>query len=126
MPSLIPKTIQPAESGLTLCQQVELVHEESLILGPGEVESLGRHKLRNTLLLVIGVMLQLRDAVKGTGLEAQGGGRCLGTDNAISLLQSRGRVGVFRTRKTGYTYLEGRRAQSAWPSESAEHDRRGM
>ena len=101
MPFLIPKTIQLAESGLTLCQQVELVHEESLILGPGEVESLGRHKLRNTLLLVIGVMLQLRDAVQGTGLEAQGGGRCLGTDNAISLLQSRARVGAFRTRKTG-------------------------
>lgn len=95
MPSLVPKTMQPAESGLTLCQQVELVHEESLILGPGEVESLGRHELRNTILLVIGVMLQLRDAVQGAGLEAQGGGRFLGADNAISLLRRRARVGGF-------------------------------
>lgn len=63
--------------GLTLCQQVELVHEEGLVLGPGKVEGLGRHELRHTVLLVVGVMLQLGDTVEATGLEAEGGGRCL-------------------------------------------------
>jgi hypothetical protein len=76
---------RPGKSDLTLRQQVELIHKESLILGPGEVESLGRHELGNTILLVISIMLQLWDTVQGTGLEAQGGGRCLDRKhNAIS------------------------------------------
>lgn len=66
-----------------MCQQVELLHEQGLVLGPREVECLRGHKLRDTIGLVEVVMLQLRDAMEATGLKAEGGGRCL-ESNAVS------------------------------------------
>lgn len=52
-------------------------------MGPGEVECLRGHELGDTIGLVEAVMLQLRDAVEATSLEAEGGGRCL-ESNAVS------------------------------------------
>lgn len=60
---------QGRSAELTLCQQVELVNEQGLVLGPGEVKCLGREEFWYTVLLVVGIVLQLRDAVEGTGLE---------------------------------------------------------
>lgn len=62
---------------LTLCQQVELIDEEGLVLGPGEIVCLRRHEFRYTILLVDVLMLQLGDAVQGTGLGSEERGRCL-------------------------------------------------
>lgn len=63
--------------GLTLCQQVELINEEGLVLSPGKVIRLGRHEFRHTILLVDILVLQLGDAVQGTGLGSEERGRCL-------------------------------------------------
>lgn len=63
---------------LTLRQQVEFVNEQSLVLSPGEIECLGGEELWDTILLVVSIVLQLRNTVHATGLEArEGGGRFL-------------------------------------------------
>ena len=83
---------QNRSAELTLCQQVEFVNEQGLVLGPGEVESLGRQELRDTVLLVGGIMLQLRDAMKATDLEArEGGGRL---DETRSIIATRALGGL--------------------------------
>jgi hypothetical protein len=75
-----------------LCQQVEFVNEQGLVLGPGEVKSLGRQELRDTVLLVGGIMLQLREAMKATDLEArEGGGRL---DETRSIIATRALGGL--------------------------------
>lgn len=56
--------------GLTLCQQIEFVNKETLVLGPGEVKRLRRQELRNTILLIVGVVLQLGHAMDSPSLEA--------------------------------------------------------
>jgi len=61
---------QDRSAGLTLCQQIEFVNEQSLVLSPGEVECLGREEFWDTILLVVGIVLQLGNAMNGTGLEA--------------------------------------------------------
>jgi hypothetical protein len=55
---------------LTLCQQIQLVNEQSLVLSPGEVESLGGEEFWDTVLFVVCIVLQLGNAMNGTGLEA--------------------------------------------------------
>lgn len=82
-----------SNGSLTLCQEVELINEEGLVLRPSKVEGLWRHEFRDTILLVISIVLQLRDTVQGTGLESQGGGRCLDTGDTISLLFRNAHVG---------------------------------
>lgn len=68
-----------------MCQQVEFVNEQGLVLGPGEVEGLRRKELWDTILLVSGIVLQLRDAMKATDLEArEGGGRLNETRSVIA------------------------------------------
>ena len=54
---------------LTLCQQIQFLNKEALVLGPGEVKSLRGHEFRDTILLVVGIMLQLGDVMDATGLE---------------------------------------------------------
>ena len=56
--------------GLTLCQQIEFVNEQRLVLGPGKVKCLRRHEIWDTVLLVVGIVLQLRNAMDSTSLEA--------------------------------------------------------
>ena len=83
---------QDRSAELTLCQQVEFVNEQGLVLGPGEVESLGRQELRDTVLPVGGIVLQLREAMKATDLEAREGGGRLDETRSIIATQDTGRT----------------------------------
>lgn len=62
-------SLSAEQVGLTLCQQIQFLDKKALVLGPGEVEGLWGHELRNAILLVVGIMLQLRDVMDATGLE---------------------------------------------------------
>jgi hypothetical protein len=61
---------QGRSARLTLCQQIEFVNKQSLVLGPGKVKCLRGHEFWDTIFLVVGVVLQLGNAMNSTGLEA--------------------------------------------------------
>lgn len=69
-------------SRLTLCQEVELLHQQGLILCPGKVKPLRGQQLGNSILLEVRIVRQLRYSVEASSLESwqAGGGWFLGTN----------------------------------------------
>ena len=106
---------------LTLRQKVQLVDKQTLILRPGEIDRLGRHKFRDAIGLEVLVVRQFGDTMEAAVLEAwDGGDRFLATNSG----QEQRRLERV-IEKADKLYLDegGSRTQRALrPEESRKHD----